>query len=310
MTATKTNALVRRTRVLLAVLALVLASGCATTASTNGDPRDPFEGFNRSMYAFNDAFDEAIGKPVATAYKSVLPDPVRTWVRNFFANIADLFIGVNNVLQGKVEDGMTDWVRFAFNTTVGILGINDVASEMGLEKHNEDFGQTFGRWGTPDGAYLVWPFLGPSTVRDTAGGLLDLYLDPVRRHRPKDARTFAVLLRATSQRADLLDASRILEEAALDKYVFQRDAHLQRRRGLIYDGNPPREPSSRRPEEPRAEAAPGDDRAPAPAPLRGADQVFDEPAVIAVPPERAGILFDSRVPANYEAVLAAGRGER
>ena len=310
MTAATGNALVRRARVLLAALALALASGCATTATTNGDPRDPVEGFNRSMYAFNDAFDEAIGKPVATAYKSALPDPVRMWVRNFFANIADLFIGVNNVLQGKAEDGMTDWVRFAFNTTVGILGINDVASEMGLEKHNEDFGQTFGRWGAPDGAYLVWPFVGPSTVRDTAGGLLDLYVDPVRRHRPKDARTFAVLLRATGQRADLLDASRILEEAALDKYVFQRDAHLQRRRGLIYDGNPPRDPSSRRPEAPRAEALPGDVQAPPHVQLPVADRVFEEPAVIPVPPERVGILYQSRTPANYEAVLAAGRGER
>ena len=287
-----------RAKVLLATFVLALAAGCATT--NGSDPRDPLEGFNRSMYAFNDAFDEAIVKPVATAYTSVLPDPVRGWVRNFFGNIGDLFIGLNNLLQGKPADTVNDWARFAFNTTFGVLGINDVASEMGLEKHNEDFGQTFGRWGVASGAYIVWPLAGPSTVRDSAGGLLDLYFDPVRRHQPVDARTFSVLLRATSQRADLLDASRILEEAALDKYIFQRDAYLQRRRGLIYDGNPPREsPSSREREDPRA--APG-----APA----ADRLFEEPAASAVSVEQARSSYEPRQPANYAAVLAASRVER
>jgi len=239
-------------RALLAALALAVASGCATT--NGGDPRDPFEGFNRSIYSFNEAFDESIGRPVATAYKKVVPDPVRTWVRNFFANIDDLFIGVNNLLQGKPGDTVTDWARFAFNTTIGIVGVNDVASEMGLGKHNEDFGQTFGRWGAGDGPYLVWPLIGSSNVRDSAGFVLDAYFDPVRRHEPSGVRAFAIVLRATGKRADLLDASRILEEAALDKYVFQRDAYLQRRRGLIHDGNPPRDPSSRATQEPRAEA--------------------------------------------------------
>ncbi len=240
----------RWARRLIVTAALAGAAGCATT--NGADPRDPLEGFNRSMYAFNEAFDDAIGKPVATAYKNVLPDPVRDWVRNFFANLADLFIGVNNLLQGKPADAVTDWARFAFNSTIGILGINDVASEMGLEKHNEDFGQTFGRWGAGTGAYIVWPFIGSSTVRDTAGLVLDWSFDPVRRHEPKDPRYFMIGLRAVSTRAELLDASRILEEAALDKYVFQRDAFLQRRRGLVYDGNPPREPESRRRDEPRA----------------------------------------------------------
>ena len=268
----------RRVRVLLAALALGFASGCATT--NGGDPRDPLEGFNRSMYGFNEAFDESIGRPVATAYKTAVPDPVRTWVRNFFANIDDLFIGVNNVLQGKIADGWTDWVRFAFNTTIGIAGINDVASEMGLEKHNEDFGQTFGRWGASDGAYLVWPLIGSSNVRDSAGLVLDSYFDPVRRHDPSGVRTFAVVLRATGKRADLLDASRILEEAALDKYVFQRDAYLQRRRGQIFDGNAPREPSSRMFREPRAETEPTPQAtAPDVARLAKADQVLEAPAV-------------------------------
>ncbi len=280
----------------LAVLLLALAAGCATT--NGSDPRDPLEGFNRSMYAFNDAFDEAIGKPVANAYKSTLPDPVRGWVRNFFGNIGDLYIGLNNLLQGKPADTVNDWARFAFNTIFGVIGINDVASEMGLEKHNEDFGQTFGRWGAASGAYIVWPLLGPSTVRDSAGGLLDSYLDPVRRHDPVDARNFAVLLRAVGQRADLLDASRILEEAALDRYIFQRDAYLQRRRGLIYDGNPPREsPSSRVREDVPVQAAPA-----APA---GSDRQFDEPAADGTLPGRVSVLYEPRQPANYAAVLAA-----
>jgi phospholipid-binding lipoprotein MlaA len=265
-----------RARTFLTVLAFAFVSGCATTSG--GDPRDPIEGFNRSMYSFNEGFDEAIGRPVAGAYKAVVPDPVRTWVRNFFANLEDVFIGVNNMLQGKIADGWTDWVRFVFNTTIGLAGINDVASEMGLEKHNEDFGQTFGRWGAGDGAYIVLPFFGSSTVRDTAGLVLDSYFDPVRRHEPTGVRTFAVLLRATSKRADLLDASRILEEAALDKYVFQRDAYLQRRRALIFDGNPPRDRSSRLYEEPRAGGAA---ETPNAARIEAADQVLETPAVLA-----------------------------
>jgi len=237
------------------------AAGCATTSG--GDARDPAEGFNRAMFSFNDSFDQAIGKPVATAYRDVVPEMGRYWVRNFFANIADLWIGANNLLQGKPLDAVTDWGRFAFNSTIGLFGINDVASEMGIEKHDEDFGQTFGRWGIGDGPYLVWPLIGSSTVRDSAGLVLDFHFDPVLQHDPKGVRYAATVLRATSKRADLLDASRILEEAALDKYVFQRDAYLQRRRSLIYDGNPPR--ASRevhRAEEP-APAAPRSEVAPA-----------------------------------------------
>jgi phospholipid-binding lipoprotein MlaA len=234
-------------RNLLLALLLTGAAGCATT---NGDSRDPFEGFNRAMYSFNDGFDEAIGKPVATAYRDALPGPIRSGVRNFFANIADLWIGANNLLQGKPADAITDWARFLFNSSFGIFGLIDIASDMGIDKHDEDFGQTFGRWGAGDGAYLVWPFLGSSSVRDSVGLVFDLGLDPVLQHKPVRVRNAMAVLRATGTRAGLLDASRILEEAALDKYVFQRDAHLQRRRSLVYDGNPPR--AAR--ELPRAEA--------------------------------------------------------
>jgi len=225
-------------RTLALGLMLAAGSGCATTAT---DPRDPFEGFNRAMYGFNEGFDDAIARPVATAYRDYLPEPLRDRVRNFFSNIGDLFIGFNNLLQGKPEDTMTDWARFVFNSTFGLFGIHDIATEMGLEKHDEDFGQTFGRWGADTGPYVVLPFLGPSTVRDAAGLVFDIGVDPVSTYPAVRERNSAILLRATGQRSDLLDASSILEQAALDKYVFLRDAYLQRRRSLIYDGSPPRE---------------------------------------------------------------------
>jgi len=226
------------TRIAFAALVGALA-GCASTAER--DPRDPLEPLNRGIYRFNEKVDEAIAQPVARTYRRVVPGEIRDRVRNFFGNIGDVFIGVNNFLQGKFEDGVSDWARVAFNSTVGLFGIHDVASDMGYEKHNEDFGQTFGRWGAPPGPYLVLPFLSSSDVRDAIGTGLDLYTDPVGEVRPYHLQYGLWGLRFTQLRADLLDASRILEEAALDKYVFQRDAYLQRRRSLIYDGHAPRE---------------------------------------------------------------------
>lgn len=221
-------------------LALLLAlTGCATTE--HRDPRDPFEGLNRGVYRFNEVVDNTVTKPVATAYRDYVHVEIRNRVRNFFGNVADVFIGANNFLQGKFEEGVQDWARVAFNSTFGLLGLHDIASEMGLEKHNEDFGQTFGWWGIGPGPYLVLPFLGSSTVRDGVGTGIDLYTDPLGELRPINLRNSVWALRVTSVRADLLDASRLLEEAALDKYVFQRDAYLQRRRSLVYDGRPPRE---------------------------------------------------------------------
>ena len=223
---------------LLAALLFLLA-GCASTAE--GDPRDPFEGWNRGVYKFNEKFDDVLARPVAQGYQDFVPRQLRDRVRNFFGNLADPFIGVNNLLQGKLSEGVEDWARFFFNTTIGLLGIHDVATELGFEKHNEDFGQTFGRWGAGPGPYLILPILGSSNVRDGLGTALDIYTDPMGEVRPIDARNSLIVLRGTQVRADLLDASRILEEAALDKYVFQRDAHLQRRRSLVYDGRAPRE---------------------------------------------------------------------
>ena len=224
----------------LAWIALLAAlAGCASTAER--DARDPFEPLNRSVYRFNDKVDQVIAQPVARTYQRVVPGEVRDRVRNFFGNIGDFFIGVNNFLQGKFEDGVSDWARVAFNTTVGLFGIHDVATDMGYEKHNEDFGQTLGRWGAGTGPYLVLPFLGSSDLRDGIGTGADIYTDPLGEVRPYHLQYGLWALRFTQLRADLLDASRILEEASLDKYVFQRDAYLQRRRSLVYDGHPPRE---------------------------------------------------------------------
>jgi phospholipid-binding lipoprotein MlaA len=224
----------------LTVLGLLLLAGCASTGEER-DPRDPWEGVNRGIYKFNDTFDEYLARPVARTYVRVLHQEIRTRIGNFFSNLQDPLISVNNLLQGKFEDGVNDFARFAFNSTFGLLGIHDVATEWGLEKHNEDFGQTFGRWGAGPGPYLVLPVLGSSTVRDGIGLGLDWTLDPMSEIRPINLRNSLVALRGINLRADLLEASRILEEAALDRYVFQRDAFLQRRRSLIYDGRPPRE---------------------------------------------------------------------
>ena len=220
-------------------LLLVLA-GCASPGEER-DPRDPWEGMNRGVYKFNDTFDEWIGKPVARGYRRVLHEEIRVRIANFFANLADPFIGVNNFLQGKFEDGVNDLARFTFNSTFGLFGLHDFASDVGLEKHNEDFGQTFGRWGAEPGPYLMLPILSSSTVRDTAGLALDWTFDPMSEVRPINVRNSLVALRGVNTRAELLEASRLLEEAALDRYVFQRDAYLQRRRSLVYDGSPPRE---------------------------------------------------------------------
>ena len=223
----------------LVLLAAFAVSGCAT--GPDRDPRDPLEPMNRAVYKFNDTFDDAIAKPVAGAYKDLLHVEIRSRVSNFFSNIQDILIGANNVLQGKFQEGIEDWARFAFNSTIGLLGIHDVASDMGIEKHNEDFGQTFGRWGVGSGPYLILPFLGSSTVRDGVGTAVDYYFAPLTEVRPYDLRDFLYVLYFVNTRAELLDASNLLEQAALDRYTFQRDAYLQRRRSLIYDGSPPRE---------------------------------------------------------------------
>ena len=225
-------------RLWVLVLSLALLGGCATSSN----PRDPLEPFNRAIYSFNDGFDRVIAKPVAEGYRSVIPGLIRTGISNFFSNLGDLWIAANNLLQGKVNDAANDFGRVVINTSIGLLGLIDVASDAGLEKHNEDFGQTLGRWGLASGPYVVLPFLGPSTVRDALSyRLVDAQADFVAQADHVPSRNTLFFIRGVDTRANLLDASRVLEEAALDKYNFSRDAFLQRRQSLIYDGNPPRE---------------------------------------------------------------------
>lgn len=219
-----------RIMMLTAVLAL---TGCATT-----HPQDPFEKFNRAMFQFNDTVDQAAVKPAAQMYKK-LPDFVQIGVGNFFGNLEDGWTAINNLLQGKVADGMSDVMRFTFNSTFGFGGLLDIGSEAGLSKHREDFGQTLGKWGVRSGPYVVLPILGSSTLRDVAVLPIDIEADPWHHIRPAHTRNVGSVMRAVDQRAAVLDASNLIEEAALDRYEFVRDAYLQRRQSKVYDGDPP-----------------------------------------------------------------------
>jgi phospholipid-binding lipoprotein MlaA len=226
-------------RRLILLLLLGALGGCATTV---GNPDDPLESYNRAMFSFNDGVDKAILKPVASGYKAVMPDFARSGVTNFFGNLGDIWIGINNILQGKVGAGVSDFGRFAVNTTLGIFGLFDVASNAGLDKHNEDFGQTLGRWGMGSGAYVVLPILGPSNVRDGVSLLaVDWQGDPLSYVSNVPTRNELYGLRLIDTRANLLDVGQLAEDAALDHYSYIRGAYLQRRRSLIYDGDPPRE---------------------------------------------------------------------
>ena len=233
-------------RMVAAALVAALLGGCATAGG--GIASDPLEPLNRAMFGFNETFDEVLMKPVAEGYRAVFPEIVRAGVTNFFSNIDDVWIAANNLLQGKPEQALQDVMRVAINTVFGLGGLIDVASDAGLDKHNEDFGQTFGRWGVGSGPYLVLPFFGPSTVRDGIALFgLDYQVDPVWNINDVPARNTLFSVRAVDRRTNALDAVRVIEDAALDKYRFVRDSYLQRRRSLIYDGDPPREPE---PEEP------------------------------------------------------------
>jgi len=203
---------------------------------------DPLEGFNRAMFAVNEGLDTVVVKPVAQAYDFVTPLPVRAGVGDFFGNIADVRNVLNNTLQGKLADAGTDLGRLLINSTIGIFGLFDVASELGLEKHDEDFGQTLAVWGWDDSSFLFWPIIGPRTVRDTGGWVVDVYTDPTwyTLNKSVAARNSLVALGFVDVRASLLPSDKVVEEAALDKYAYVRDAYLQRRRNQIFDGRPPR----------------------------------------------------------------------
>lgn len=226
---------------LILTLTLFLTSGCATLDGP-ANPDDPFERYNRSMFAFNDAIDRAVIKPVAKGYDYVMPDFASKGVSNFFSNIDDIIVFFNELLQFKFNDALATSARFLYNTTFGLFGLIDFATHMDLPKKNEDFDQTLAVWGVPSGPFIVLPVLGPQTVRGTAGYSIDsTYFDPVFNSidKPED-RFAAVALKFIDIRAGLLKASNILETTP-DQYAFTRDAWLARRQFLIYDGNPPDE---------------------------------------------------------------------
>ena len=228
---TRTPSFYRPTCWATAALLLALLQGCAT--APGGNPADPFESFNRSVFSFNDKVDMAVIKPVALAYRDVTPTPIRTGVTNFFGNVSDAWSTVNNVLQAKPEFALDSLFRVTVNTLFGLGGILDVAGEANIPKHTEDFGQTLGHWGVPAGPYLVLPVLGPSTVRDTAALIVDTQGDAVSAASNVAARNTLTATRAVNIRARLLDAGNLLDEASLDKYSFAREVHLQRRRSLV-----------------------------------------------------------------------------
>ncbi len=220
------------------VIAFMLAlfvSGCATQNN-----RDPLEGINRGVYKFNDVADKAVFKPIATVYKNITPSPVRTGVNNFFGNINTFISTINNLLQFKFSNAFSEAGRFVINTTFGIGGLIDIASMDNIPKHKEDFGQTLGYWGVSNGAYLVLPILGPSTLRDSTGLAVDgLAFDPIGYFHDSHHVAESNILRGVQfidKRAELLPASDLLDSASLDPYAFMRDAYLQRRASQVQDG--------------------------------------------------------------------------
>jgi phospholipid-binding lipoprotein MlaA len=220
----------------MAVAAALVLAGCATvTTPTKGDP---LEGLNRTVFTLNDKVDQYGLKPVAQAYVWALPQPIRDSVTNFFSNIGDVYTAANDLLQLKITDGVEDVMRVAINTVFGVGGLFDVATLARLPKHTADFGLTLGHYGVPPGPYLVLPLLGSSTVRDTAGMLVEFEGDLTTFVQPVWVRTTLYGVRVVSLRASLLGAGDLLAGAALDKYSFVRDAYLQRRQYLISDGNP------------------------------------------------------------------------
>ncbi len=227
----KSIALKRWGLVTITVTAMLLG-GCATGPTAN--PQDPLEPFNRGVYQFNEGLDRAVLKPVATAYQDVTPSPVRTGVSNFFNNLRDLWSSVNALLQARPREAAENFMRFNVNTFFGFGGVLDIATEMGIERTTLDVGHTLGRWGVPSGPYLVLPVFGPSSVRDTVGMIADRQGDAVQQgvdHVP--TRNALTTLRVVDTRAHLLRAGELLDDVALDKYSFTRDAYLQRRQSQI-----------------------------------------------------------------------------
>lgn len=222
------------------IAVVALASGCATRPTgIAANPADPFEPFNRSVFNFNEKVDNAVIKPVATTYVKVVPSLVRSGVSNFFGNLGEVWNFANSVMQLKAQRSAETFMRFNVNTFFGLGGLLDIATEAGIYRHSEDFGETLGRWGMPPGPYVVLPILGPSTLRDTAAFPVDRVGDAFRYIPNIEVRNSLTVLRLVDLRSSYLRAGQLLDDAALDKYSFTRDAWLQKRRSDVYDGNPP-----------------------------------------------------------------------
>ena len=226
---------------ILLLLASLLLTGCSAVSgiSKYAQQKDPLESFNRGVYVFNDTLDKAVIKPVAQGYSTVTPTPVKNMVNNFFSNLDDVVVTVNDLLQFKFRQAASDGSRVAFNSTFGVFGLFNVVDK--LEKHNEDFGQTLGYWGVPSGPYLMLPFFGPSSIRDGSGLYADSFVSVIGRTKNMSARNRDWLAEGGNTRAGLLEGEKVMDEAVIDRYSFIRDAYLQRRRSLVYDGNPPKQ---------------------------------------------------------------------
>ena len=216
----------------LVIFFLIFISGCSTMSTSKNDPLEPM---NRAIFGFNEIVDDNILKPVAKTYKYITPDPIETGVSNFFSNVGEVSTIANDVLQLKFGQAAYDLARFSINTTIGILGIFDVASSMGFQKNKEDFGQTLGYWGIPQGPYLVIPFFGPSSIRDAPGLYADMQISPIEQLHNKEELALTTL-KIVDIRARLLRATKILDAAAKDKYIFIRESYLQQREMLVNDG--------------------------------------------------------------------------
>ncbi|MEQ1589844.1 MAG: VacJ family lipoprotein [Gallionella sp.] len=223
-------------RCTLILIATLFIAGCAGAHN----PVDPLEPLNRNIYKFNDTLDKTVVKPVAKGYSAVMPSLGKMMVSNFFSNLDDVSVTINDVLQLKFEQAASDGMRFIVNSTIGVFGLIDVASMGPLKKHNEDFGQTLGKWGVGSGAYLMLPILGPSSVRDGIGRYADSIPSPTSQISDVPVRNQVYIAQGINRRAELLDQEKVLNGAMLDPYEFIRDAYLQRRVNLVYDGNPPR----------------------------------------------------------------------
>ena len=220
------------------ISAFILLGGCATTST---DVNDPLEPFNRAMYSFNDVVDTVVLRPVAKGYDAITPSPIQRGVSNFFSNLNEITVVINDLLQLKFGQALHDSGRFLLNSTVGFAGVFDVAGYAGHKKNNEDFGQSLGAWGVESGPYVVLPFFGPRTVRDTAGLVCDLYTNPVTYIDDVRTRNAFTIANIVSTRTQLFGAEKILEQATSDEYSYVRDAYLQRRQNLVYDGDAPEE---------------------------------------------------------------------